>query len=77
MKFKALQARTLAKDIEREQTTASGIMLPGTAKEKPQTDEVVAVGAHEDMKASVERVVVREYSGTEASSTGRSTESEH
>ena len=78
MKFKALQARTLAKDIEREQTTASGIMLPGTAKEKPQTDEVVAVCAHEDTKASVERVVVvREYSGTEASSTGRSTESEH
>ena len=43
MEFEPLRARALAKDIEREHTTASGIALPDTAKEKPQTDEVVAV----------------------------------
>jgi chaperonin GroES len=41
-------------------------MLPDTAKEKPQSAEVVAMGAHEDVKVSVGNVVViRRYSGTE------------
>ena len=41
-------------------------MLPDTAKEKPQSAEVVAVGAHEDVKVSFGDVVVlRKYSGTE------------
>ncbi len=41
-------------------------MLHDTAKEKPQSAEVVAVGAHEDVKVSVgDVVVVRKYSGTE------------
>ena len=66
MKFKPLAARALVKEVEREQTTESGIVLPDTAKEKPQTAEVVAVGAHEDVKVSVgDVVVVRKYSGTE------------
>ena len=66
MKFKPLGARVMVKEVEREQTTESGIVLPDTAKEKPQTAEVVAVGAHEDVKVSVGDVVVaREYSGTE------------
>jgi chaperonin GroES len=55
----------LVKEVEREQTTESGIVLPDTAKEKPQSAEVVAVGAHEDVKVSVGDVVVRKYSGTE------------
>ena len=56
----------MLKEVEREQTTESGIMLPDTAKEKPQNAEVVAVGAHEDVKVSVvDVVVVRKYSGTE------------
>ena len=66
MKFKPLGARVMVKEIEREQTTESGIVLPDTVKEKPQTAEVVAVGEHEDVKVSVgDVVVVRKYSGTE------------
>jgi chaperonin GroES len=46
--------------------TEAGFVLPDTAKEKPQSAEVVAVGAHEDVKVSVGDVVVlRKYSGTE------------
>jgi chaperonin GroES len=66
MKFKPLGARVMVRPVEREQTTESGIVLPDTAKEKPQSAEVVAVGAHEDVKVSVGNVVVlRKYSGTE------------
>jgi chaperonin GroES len=66
MKFKPLGARALIKELEREQTTESGIVLPDTAKEKPQSAEVVAVGTHEDVKVNVgDVVVVRKYSGTE------------
>jgi len=66
MRFKPLGARVMVKEVEREQTTESGIVLPDTAKQEPQSAEVVAVGAHEDVKVSVgEVVVVRKYSGTE------------
>ncbi len=66
MKFKPLGARVVLKEVERDETTESGIVLPDTAKQKPQTAEVVAVGAHEDVKVSVgDVVVVRKYSGTE------------
>jgi chaperonin GroES len=66
MKLKPLGARALVKEVEREETTASGIVLPDTAQEKPQSAEVVAVGTHEDVKVSVgDVVVVRKYSGTE------------
>ena len=66
MKIKPLGARVMVKEVERDETTESGIVLPDTAKEKPQTAEVVAVGAHEDVKVSVgDVVVVRKYSGTE------------
>ena len=44
MKFKPLGARALVKEVEPEQTTESGIVLPDTAKQKPQTAAVVAVG---------------------------------
>jgi chaperonin GroES len=66
MKFKPLGARVMVKEVEREQTTESGIVLPDTAREKPQSAEVVAVGAHEDVKVRVGDVVIlRKYSGTE------------
>jgi chaperonin GroES len=72
MKFKPLGARALVKEVEREQTTESGIVLPDTAKEKPQSAEVVAVGAHEDVKVGVgDVVVVRKYSGTEVKLDGQ------
>jgi chaperonin GroES len=44
MKLKPLGDRLIVKPIDEEETTASGIVLPDTAKEKPQKGEVVAVG---------------------------------
>jgi chaperonin GroES len=44
MKLKPLGDRLIVKAIEEEETTASGIVLPDTAKEKPQRGEVIAAG---------------------------------
>ena len=44
MKLKPLGDRVIVKAIEEEETTASGIVLPDTAKEKPQKGKVMAVG---------------------------------
>ena len=44
MKLKPLGDRLIVKAVEEEETTASGIVLPDTAKEKPQRGKVVAVG---------------------------------
>jgi chaperonin GroES len=44
MKLKPLGDRLIVRAIEEEQTTASGLVLPDTAKEKPQKGEVLAVG---------------------------------
>jgi chaperonin GroES len=66
MKLKPLGERALVKMIEGEEQTASGIVLPDTARQKPQTAEIVAVGTSEDVKVSVGDVVVlAKYSGTE------------
>ncbi len=64
--MKPLGARALVKMIEREEQTASGIVLPDTARQKPQTAEVVTVGDSDEVKVSVGDVVVlAKYSGTE------------
>ena len=66
MKLKPLGARALVKMIESDEQTVSGIVLPDTAREKPQTAEVVAVGDCEEVKVSAgDTVVVAKYSGTE------------
>src|ERR671933_1265316 len=44
MKLKPLGDRLIVKAVEEDETTASGILLPDTAKEKPQRGKVVAVG---------------------------------
>ena len=44
MKLKPLSDRVVIKMVQAEETTKSGIILPGSAKEKPQVAEVVAVG---------------------------------
>ncbi|MCR1934285.1 co-chaperone GroES [Clostridium tepidum] len=44
MKIRPLGDRVVIKRVEAEETTKSGIVLPGAAKEKPQVAEVVAVG---------------------------------
>jgi chaperonin GroES len=66
MKLKPLGARALVKMVEGEEQTASGIVLPDTAREKPQMAEVVAVGDSDEVKVSVGDVVVlAKYSGAE------------
>ena len=42
--IKPLEDRIVVKSVEAEQTTASGLVIPDTAKEKPQEGEVIAVG---------------------------------
>ena len=72
MRLKPLGARALVKMVEGEEQTASGIVLPDTAREKPQTAEVVAVGQFENgVKVSEGDVIVfAKYSGTEISLDG-------
>lgn len=73
MNLKPLSDRVVVKMVELEETTKSGIILPGTAKEKPQVAEVVAVGPGGvvdgntvEMTVSVgDRVITSKYSGTE------------
>ena len=73
MKLKPLGDRVVIKVKEEEETTASGIVLPSTAKEKPQEAEVIAVGSGEvvdgkkvelEVKAG-DTVIYSKYSGTE------------
>lgn len=69
MSIKPLADRVVIKMLEAEETTKSGIVLPGTAKEKPQVAEVVAVGpGTEDVKMEVktgDKVLISKYAGTE------------
>ncbi|GAB4444401.1 MAG: co-chaperone GroES [Anaerolineales bacterium] len=61
-----LGTRVLVKPLEQESKTASGLLLPETAKEKPQTGLVVAVGDDEDIKVKVnDKILFAKYSGTE------------
>ena len=71
--IKPLGDRVVLRAIEREDKTASGILLPDTAKEKPQEAEVVAVGPGRyedgnlvavDVKVG-DRVLFSKYAGTE------------
>jgi chaperonin GroES len=58
--------RILIKPLEQESKTSSGLLLPETAKEKPQTGLVVAVGENEEIKLNVnDKVLFAKYSGTE------------
>ena len=74
MKIKPLSDRVIVKAKEAEEKTASGIILPDTAKEKPQIGEVVSVGpgktndAGNLVKMNVKQgdtVLYGKYSGTE------------
>jgi chaperonin GroES len=74
MKFRPLHDRVVVKRVESEQKTAGGIIIPDTAKEKPQEGEVVAVGSGArdesgklvalDVQAG-DRVLFGKWSGTE------------
>jgi chaperonin GroES len=74
MKFRPLHDRVVVKRIEQEEKTKGGIIIPDTAKEKPQEGEVIAVGPGGrnekgdivplDVKAG-DRVLFGKWSGTE------------
>ena len=73
MKIIPLADRVVIKTVEAEETTKSGIILTGSAKEKPQVAEVVAVGPGgmvdgKEVKMTVkvgDKVLTSKYSGTE------------
>ena len=69
MKFRPLHDRVLLKRIEQAAKTAGGIIIPDTAKEKPQRGEVVAVGpGKDDKKLTVKKgdiVLYGKYAGQE------------
>ena len=74
MKIKPLADRVVVKPQEAEETTASGIILPDTAKEKPQAGEIVAIGPGKvsDVGNAIamtvkvgDNVLYGKYSGTE------------
>ena len=60
MTLRPLSDRVVVKMVELEETTKSGIILPGTAKEKPQVAEVVAVGPGGKVDGNDEFVIVRQ-----------------
>ena len=69
MKIRPLQDRILVKRVDEEETTSGGIIIPDSAKEKPQKGTVVAVGPgkkDEPTTVSVgDTVLYGKYSGTE------------
>lgn len=73
MKLKPLADRVVIKSLENEEVVKGGIILPGSAKEKPQMAEVVAVGPggvvdgkEVSMYVNVgDRVICSKYAGTE------------
>ena len=78
--IKPLEDRLVVKPLDAEQTTASGLVIPDTAKEKPQEGEVVAVGPgrfNDDgderipMDVNVgDKVIYSKYGGTEVKYSG-------
>lgn len=73
MAIKPLSNRVVLKNLEAEETTKGGIILAGSAKEKPQTAEVIAVGTGAVVDGKVvpmtvkvgDKVIISKYSGTE------------
>src|SRR5512138_67177 len=80
MKLKPLGGRVIVEPIEQEEMTAGGIILPETAKEKPQEGKVLATGPGErddegkrivmDVKVG-DRILFAKYSGTEVKMDGK------
>ncbi len=79
MKIKPLGDRVLVKMVESVDTTKSGIVLPGSAKEKPQVAEIVAVGAGGEVDGKTivmvvkvgNKVLLSKYAGTEVKIDGQ------
>jgi chaperonin GroES len=80
MKVKPLHDRILVKRIEETETTRGGIIIPDTAKEKPQEGKVIAVGAgkRDDKGERIpmeikkgDRILFGKYAGTEIKVAGK------
>ncbi len=81
LSFKPLGARVLIETIEQEELTAGGIILPETAKEKPQQGKVLAAGPGDRNEKTGERIAMdvkvgdvvlfAKYSGTEVKMDGK------
>ena len=79
MKIRPLQDRILVKRVDEEETTSGGIIIPDSAKEKPQEGQVVAVGpgktldngnlAEPNVKAG-DRILFSKYAGTDVNVDG-------
>ena len=79
MKIRSLQDRILVKRVEEEDKTSGGIIIPDSAKEKPQEGKVVAVGpgkvlengkhSEPDVKRG-DRILFSKYAGTEVTVEG-------
>lgn len=66
LKIQPLGMRVVVKPLEQESKTASGLYIPDTAKEKPQTGKVVAIGDDEDIRLNVgDAVIYAKYTGVE------------
>jgi len=79
MKIRPLQDHIMVKRMDEEETSKGGILIPDTAKEKPQQAKVIAVGkgkVNEDGKVQPldvqkgDRVLIGKYSGTEVNING-------
>lgn len=77
--IKPLEDRIVVRQVEAEQTTASGLVIPDTAKEKPQEGEVIAVGPGRvddngnrvPLDVAVgDKIIFSKYGGTEVSHGG-------
>jgi len=80
LKLKPLGGRVIVEPIEQEEMTAGGIILPETAKEKPQEGKIMAAGPGErnedgeriEMEVKVgDKVLYAKYSGTEVKLDGK------
>jgi chaperonin GroES len=80
MKFRPLHDRVVVRRLEQEERTAAGIIIPDTAKEKPQQGEVIAVGpGARNEKGEIvaldvqpgDRVLFGKWSGTEVKIDGQ------
>ncbi|MCK4277881.1 MAG: co-chaperone GroES [Desulfurellaceae bacterium] len=65
MGFKPLADHLLAKLLESEEKTESGIIIPDTVKEKPQKAEIIEVGNEVENIKKNDKVLFAKYSGTE------------
>lgn len=74
MTIKPMDDRILVEPLEEENKTSSGIIIPDTAKEKPTTGKVIAVGTDEDLQEKIkigDKVLYAKYGGEEISIEGK------